>query len=182
MDNKTSVPCLFIQKKYMILWHTRYCNLIFLKFLEIVLKNDAMWMILNADLSLSWEYCSPNGLCTVRIKAFSDTYLISIAISSCYYAFSMGKVPHCINQNWFLAATKQLFEWYFLSVCPSVPLSHLFDCSHHRIIMKFSEVITKDQGEVHAKGQGQRTKVKVTEITTQLNRFQTVTPVWIHIW
>ena len=31
----------------------------------------------------------------------------------------------------FLAATKQLYEWYFLSVCPSVPLSvrlsHLFD-------------------------------------------------------
>ena len=27
----------------------------------------------------------------------------------------------------FLAATKQLYEWYFLSVCPSVRLSHLFD-------------------------------------------------------
>ena len=25
-------------------------------------------------------------------------------------------------------------------------------------------------------------KVKVTEVTTQLNRFRTVTPVWIHIW
>ena len=28
--------------------------------------------------------------------------------------------------------------------------------------MKFSGVITKDQGNVHAKGQGQRSKVKVT--------------------
>ena len=55
-------------------------------------------------------------------------------------------------------------------------------CSHHRIIIKFSGVITKDQGNVHAKGQGQRSKVKVTEVTTQLSRFQTVTPVWIHIW
>ena len=55
-------------------------------------------------------------------------------------------------------------------------------CSHHRIIMKFSGVITNDQCKVHAKGQGQRSKVKVTEITTQLNRFRTVTPVWIHIW
>ena len=55
-------------------------------------------------------------------------------------------------------------------------------CSHHRIIMKFSGVITKDQGKVHAKGQGQRLKVKVTEVTTQLNRFRTVTPVWIHLW
>ena len=55
-------------------------------------------------------------------------------------------------------------------------------CSHHRIIMKFSGVITNDQRKVHAKGQGQRSKVKVTEVTTQLNRFRTVTPVWIHIW
>ena len=55
-------------------------------------------------------------------------------------------------------------------------------CYHHHIIMKFSGVITKDQGKVHAKGQGQRSKVKVTKVTTQLNRFRTVTPVWIHIW
>ena len=36
---------------------------------------------------------------------------------------------------WFLAATKQLYEWYFLSVCPSVcpsvRLSHLFDYVPH---------------------------------------------------
>ena len=96
----------------------------------------------------------------------------------------------------FLAVTKQLYEWYFLSVrpsvrpsvCPSVRLSvcpsvtPFWLCSHHRIIMKFSGVITTDQDKVHAKGQGQRSKVKVTEVTTQLNRFRTVTPVWIHIW
>ena len=83
---------------------------------------------------------------------------------------------------WFLAATKQLYDWYFLSVCPSVcPSVTPFGlCSHHRIIMKFLGVITWDQGKVHAKGQ--RSKVKVTEVTTQLNRFRTVTPVWIHIW
>ena len=55
-------------------------------------------------------------------------------------------------------------------------------CFHHRIIMKFSGVITSDKSDVHAKGQGQRSKVKVTEVTTQLNRFRTVTPVWIHMW
>ena len=58
-----------------------------------------------------------------------------------------------------------------LSACPSV-------C----IITKFSGVITKDQGKVHAKGQGQRSKFKVTYVTTQINRFRTVTPVWIHTW
>ena len=34
----------------------------------------------------------------------------------------------------------------------------------------------------HAKGQGQRSEVKVTEVNTQLSCFRTVTPVWIHIW
>ena len=67
-----------------------------------------------------------------------------------------------------------------LSVCLSVTPFWL--CSHHRIFMKFSGVITNDQSKVHAKGQGQRSKVKVTEVTTQLNRFRTVTPAWIHIW
>ena len=93
------------------------------------------------------------------------------------------------SEQMFLAATKQLYKWYLrlsvrLSVCPSVCLSvtPFWLCSHHRIIMKFSGVITNDQSKVHAKGQGQRSKVKVTEVTTQLNRFRTVTPVWIPIW
>ena len=79
-----------------------------------------------------------------------------------------------------------------LSVCPSVRLSVCLSvrlsvtpfwlCPHHRIIMKFSGVITNDRSEVHAKGQGQRSKVKVTEVNTQHSRFRTATPVWIHIW
>ena len=48
--------------------------------------------------------------------------------------------------------------------------------------MKFSGAITNDQSKVHAKGQGHRSQVKVTEVTTQLNRLRTVTPVWIDIW
>ena len=91
------------------------------------------------------------------------------------------------SHSWdtFLAATKQLYELFFspsvrLSVCLSVTPFWL--CSHHRIIMKFSGVITNDRSDVHAKGQGQRSKVKVTEVNTQLCRFRTVTPVWIHIW
>ena len=39
-------------------------------------------------------------------------------------------------------------------------------CSHHRIVMKFSGVITNDKSDVHAKGHGQRSKVKVTEVNT----------------
>ena len=71
-----------------------------------------------------------------------------------------------------------------LSVCPSVCLSvtPFWLCSYHRIIMKFSGVITNDQGDVHAKVQGQRSKVKVTEVKTQFRRFRTVTPVGIDLW
>ena len=82
--------------------------------------------------------------------------------------------------------------WMVQSVCPSVRLSvrlsvchtflTMFPSSHHPIIIKFSGVITSDKSDLHAKGQGQRSKVKVTVVTTQLNRFRTVTPVWIHIW
>ena len=93
---------------------------------------------------------------------------------------------HCHRKGalLFLAATKQLYEWSFPSVCPSVCLSvtPFSPCSHHRIIMKFSGVITMVRSDVHAKGQGQRSKVKVTEVNTQLSGFRTLTPVWIQIW
>ena len=60
----------------------------------------------------------------------------------------------------FLAVTKQLYEWFSPSVCPSVRLSvtPFWLCSHHRIIMKFSGVITSDGSDVRAKGQGQRSR------------------------
>ena len=41
---------------------------------------------------------------------------------------------------------------------------------------------TMDRCDVHAKGQGQRSKVKVTEVMTPLSHFRTVTSVWIHMW
>ena len=71
-----------------------------------------------------------------------------------------------------------------LSVRPSVCLSvtPFSPCSCHRIATKFSGVITNAKSDVHAKGQGHRSKVKVTEVITQLSRFRTVTPVGIHIW
>ena len=53
-------------------------------------------------------------------------------------------------------------------------------CTYHGIIMKFSGVImviANDRSDVYAKGQGQRSKAKATEIKTQLSRFRTITPV-----
>ena len=134
-----------------------------------------MGQINNISLSIS----SYNGLARKRGQAIICRWWTSLLIHICVTS------P-------FLAATKQLYEWFSPSVCPSVRLSVCLSvrlsvtpfwlCSHHPIIMKFSGVITSDKSDVHAKGQGQRSKVKVTEVTTQLNRFRTVTPVWIHIW
>ena len=43
--------------------------------------------------------------------------------------------------------------------------------------MNFSGVISIDKSDVHAKGQGQRSKVKVREVKTQFARFRTVTQI-----
>ena len=108
---------------------------------------------------------------------FSSTHWVWVSSNS-------GNSGLLYSQKWvkvFLAATSSSTNGIFR---PSVRLSvtSFWLCSHHRIIMKFSRVITNDQRKVHAKGQGQRSKVKVTEVTTQFDRFRTVTPVWIHIW
>ena len=64
------------------------------------------------------------------------------------------------------------------SVSPSVRLSvtPFSQCSSRRIILEISGVITIDKSDVHAKDQGQRSKVKVTEVKTQFSRFRAVTP------
>ena len=69
------------------------------------------------------------------------------------------------------------------SVCPSVRLSvrHTFltrflSTYHHEIFRSYY------QWQKWRPCKRSRSEVKVTEVTTQLNRFRTVTPVWIHIW
>ena len=111
-------------------------------------------------------------------------------ISFKFHYFEMPPVFSCImgknakNPLFLLFSCDQAALWMVFSVCLSVRLSvtPFWLCSHHCIIMKFLGVITTDQGNVHAKCQGQRSKVKVTEVATQLSRFRTVTPAWIHIW
>ena len=82
-----------------------------------------------------------------------------------------------------LAATMQLALRTLLSVCLSGWLSHFFSqCPSHHIIMKFSWIMTSDKSDVRARGQGQVSKVKVTEVKTLISLFRNVTPVGIHIW
>ena len=88
---------------------------------------------------------------------------------------------------WVLAATEQLYEHYCLSDRPSVrpsvtPFPH---CLCHRLILKFSGLLTIDKRIVHVKGQGRRSKIKVTEVKVNFvpsGLFQTITPVWIYRW
>ena len=118
----------------------------------------------------------------------SCTQWISVLISFLYTSVNIDAFSDLLD----IFSCDQAALWMVQSVRPSVRLSVCLSvrlsvtpfwlCSHHRIIMKFSGVITSDKSDVHAKGQGQRSKVKVTEVTTQLNRFRTVTPVWIHMW
>ena len=98
--------------------------------------------------------------------------------------------PHCIRftvniKMWmkFLAVTKQLYKWYFPSVRPSVcpSVRHTFltmfpSSYHHEIFRSYYE------WQKWRPCKRSRSKVKVTEVATQLYRFRTVTPVWIHIW
>ena len=80
------------------------------------------------------------------------------------------------------------FTWYLyqicntdvrLSVCLSVRHTFLtmFPSSYHHEIFR-----SYYQWQKWRPCKRSRSKVKVTEVTTQLNRFRTVTPVWIHIW
>ena len=82
----------------------------------------------------------------------------------------------------FLAATKQFYEWFSPSVCLSNHPSHIFimfPSSYHHEIFRSHHHWHKWS---LSKRSMSRSKVKVTEGKTQLSRFRTVTPVWIHIW
>ena len=113
-----------------------------------------------------------------------ECYILRLSISFCIlpwiYLLATIQAHHSI----FIFSCDQAAVWMVQSVCPSVCLSvtPFWLCSHYRIITKFSGVITYARSDVHAKGHDHRSKVKFKEVTTQLNRFRTVTPVWIHIW
>ena len=84
-----------------------------------------------------------------------------------------------------LSLCLSVFLSVYLSVCLSLCLclSQLLSlCFLHGIIMKFSGVITIDRSDVYANIQGQKSKVKVTGVKTQIGCFGTITPVWFLIW
>ena len=136
----------------------------------------------HLTLYRSCDYLSMLGLKVNHVSESGHRYWWQLINCICEAGVMVSPVVFPSRQ--FLAATKQLYEWYFLSVCLSVRLSvclsHLFDyvpiivsSQNFQDLLPMTEVISMQK--VKVKGQGH-------EVTTQLNRFRTVTPVWIHIW
>ena len=110
----------------------------------VVLRRISSWNVVRVPKARLWEYVPSSNLKFPWWIWFLVLYIFARLMESTW------NTP-------FLTATKQLYKWYFLSVCPSVRLSHLFDCVP--IIVSswnFQEL--------------------------SLGTIRTVTPVWIHLW
>ena len=135
---------------------------------------------LNKQIRYSWQ-C----LCYVLILSMRER-----SLCICDTAISESRRPWIMfnkNKTWIsrgvwnaVFSCDEAALRTLLSVCPSVTPFSL--CSHHRFTIKFSGVITIAISDVHAKCKGQISKVKVTDFKILFSRFQTVNPVWIHIW
>ena len=86
---------------------------------------------------------------------------------------------HCV----FLAATKQLYEWYCPSVRPSVCQSHPFDNVPAIVSWNFREPLplTKMMSMQKVRGQKSRSQ-RSKQILPQFGRFWAGTPTLIHRW
>ena len=125
-------------------------------------------------------WCKPHKT-QWKIKSWYGIVFIIVMKDHCCLAnVSYVLKSYCSSRCLLFFGCDQAALRTLLSVRPSV--TPFWQCSCHRIILKFSGVITIDRRDVHAKGQGQRLKVKVTEVMTPFSRFRTVTPVRIHIW
>ena len=155
----------------------RKCKYDFIPQASLKLQGRYTGFTLSICLSVCLSIFGWNHVCSVFSAIFAGSISFLYILPS-----NFRRCVMCIF------SCDQAAVWMVQSVRPSVrpsvclSVTPFWLCSHHRIIMKFSGVITSDRSDVHAKGQGQRSKDKVTEVTTQLNSFRTVTPVWIHIW
>ena len=121
-----------------------------------------------------WHWSSLPGTSMAWISNYKC--ISNSAISFCHDLIAMCHSE--LVKNFFASffSCDQAALWIVQpSVRPSARLSHLFH--YVLIIMKFSGVITNDPSEVHAKGQGQRSKFRATEVKALFSRFRTVTPV-----
>ena len=95
--------------------------------------------------------CKSMGLCDWELMSHSDPAVLPVGtLHSLEWFWVSRRIFIYSHRNTFVFFSKTSVR---LSVTP------FWLCSHHRIIMKFSGVITNDTSDVNAKGQ--RSKVKV---------------------
>ena len=124
----------------------------------------------------------------VTLNSLAGVYGFNIFCRIGEYTHQLRKVNYCQTSNilrtpyytLFVAANKQLYEWYFLSVCLSI--CHTFfprfqSSYHHETFRSYYQYQWPKWGPC------KRSSSKVTgkghRGQTQLNRSRTVTPVWI---
>ena len=113
-------------------------------------------------------------------KCWIYLYIVSITSHDMHMKWNHTMIAMGIAPKFFSYEPKKLQEHFFPSIHLSI--TTFWQCSCYRIILKFSGVIITDRHDVIAKGQGQSSNIKVTEVMKPLSRFRTITPVWIHIW
>ena len=146
-----------------------------------------------APVCWKWNYCS-----FAPIHRYPFTYVNDCGLVTPYRRFSHKRVP-LVAWGEQTGSYKRLLEGLYvyscdqaalqmvfsvrLSVRPSVRLSvcHTFftmlpSSYHHEIFRSYYH------GQKWCPCKRSRSKVKVTEVKTQLSRFRTLAPVWIHIW
>ena len=101
----------------------------------VILLNTCCYICILAVLAIFYDMCNPEILCHCLFYWLLTCTLSEMMNKRCPIVWHSQLSPKamqltgeiftvlCVNWLFFLAATKQLYEWYFLSVCPSVRLS-----------------------------------------------------------
>ena len=142
----------------------------------VIVVLDCMFLWFSYKFALLWQIFLrfPNFLYQLqpRYLPYHDTLVGRVMPKFFSNKFFLNDSHQCSYHNDLKIG---LFVGYFLMgwvlIRAGVYCPHLW-----------AQLVTIDRHDVHAKGQGQRSKVKVIKIMTPLSRFRTITPVWIHIW
>ena len=114
---------------------------------QIFCQNWGIWFSkIHCDVK-TWTHCQHYW--SFVWESPGDRWILGTAVSLLEASFALWVLSLPVS----VFSCNQATLWMVQSVCPSVHPSQLFLlCSHHRITMKFSLVITIDRNEVHAKG------------------------------
>ena len=157
--------------------------------------HSVVWLLRGIQLSfffiLECTDLLQNSLTTTRktsrtsdsghehFPVFSDKVMSPVIRSMGLFRYTFQYFfKELICASWeFLAATKQLYEWFSSSVCLSDIFLTMFSSSYHH------EIFRRDyQWQKWGLSKRFRSEDKVTEVKTQCSSFQTVTRVWINRW